>query len=116
MQALQGHSEAAYAGRVSAGMNMANVDARGRFHSEDDIRNLMVDVTQAGVPVYLKDLATVNRVYEDPSQYVRINGQKSILLAVQVHEGNNIVSFGHDLQKTLDRVRRTLPPDVQLPT
>jgi multidrug efflux pump subunit AcrB/outer membrane protein TolC len=114
MQALQGRSEATYAGRVPAGMNKANVDARGRFHSEDDIRNLMVDVTQAGVPVYLKDLATVNRVYEDPSQYVRINGQKSILLAVQVHEGNNIVSFGHDLQKTMDRVRRTLPPDVQL--
>jgi multidrug efflux pump subunit AcrB/outer membrane protein TolC len=114
MQALQGHSEAAYAGRVPAGMNKTNVDARGMFHSEDDIRNLMVDVTQAGVPVYLKDLATVNRVYEDPSQYVRINGQKSILLAVQVHEGNNIVSFGHDLQESLDRVRRTLPPDVQL--
>jgi len=70
MQALQGHSEAAYAGRVPAGMNKTNVDARGMFHSEDDIRNLMVDVTQAGVPVYLKDLATVNRVYEDPSQYV----------------------------------------------
>jgi multidrug efflux pump subunit AcrB/outer membrane protein TolC len=114
IQALQGRSEAAYAGRVPAGTNKANVDARGRFHSVDDIRNLMVDVTQARVPVYLKDLATVNRVYEDPSQYVRINGQKSILLAVQVHEGNNIVSFGHDLQKTLDRVQRTLPPDVQL--
>ena len=114
IQALEGHSEAAYAGRIPVGMDKANVDARGRFHSEDDIRNLMVDVTQTGVPVYLKDLATVNRVYEDPSQYVRINGQKTILLAVQVHEGNNIVSFGHDLEKTLEHVRRTLPADVQL--
>jgi multidrug efflux pump subunit AcrB/outer membrane protein TolC len=114
IQALEGHSEAAYAGRVPAGTDKANVDARGRFHSEDDIRNLMVDVSQTGVPVYLKDLATVNRVYEDPSQYVRINVQQTILLAVQVHEGNNIVSFGHDLEKTLDGVRRTLPPGVQL--
>jgi multidrug efflux pump subunit AcrB/outer membrane protein TolC len=114
VEALQGHSEAAYAGRIPAGMDKAVVDARGRFHSEDDIRNLMVDVTPAGVPVYLKDLATVNRVYEDPSQYVRIDGQKSILLAVQVHDANNIVTFGHDLQKTLDRLRRTLSPDVQV--
>jgi multidrug efflux pump subunit AcrB/outer membrane protein TolC len=114
IQALEGHSQAAYAGRIPAGMEKANVDARGRFQSEDDIRNLMVDVTQTGVPVYLKDLATVNRVYEDPSQYVRINGQKTILLAVQVHEGNNIVSFGHDLDKALENLRRTLPPDVQI--
>ena len=114
IQALEGHSEAAYAGRIPFGVDKANIDARGRFHSEDDIRDLMVDVTQTGVPVYLKDLATVNRVYEDPSQYVRINGQKTILLAVQVHEGNNIVSFGHNLEKTLERVRRTLPADVQL--
>ena len=114
IQALEGHSEAAYAGRIPVGMDKANVDARGRFHSEDDIRNLMVDITQTGVPVYLKDLATINRVYEDPSQYVRINGEKTILLAVQVHEGNNIVSFGHDLEKTLEHVRRTLPADVQL--
>jgi multidrug efflux pump subunit AcrB/outer membrane protein TolC len=113
-QALESHSAAQYAGRVPTGTNTVEIDARGRFGSEDEIRNQLVDVTASGVPVALKDLATVSRVYEDPSQYVRINGEKAILLAVEMHEGNNIVSFGHALQKTLDTVQRSLPADVQL--
>lgn len=114
VQALEAHSDAAYAGRIPTGESNTSIDARGRFHSEDDIRNLVVDVTPTGIPVHLGDLASVQRVYEDPSQYVRINGQTAILLAVQMHESNNIVTVGRELQATLDRVQRTLPPDVQL--
>jgi len=113
-QALESHSAAQYAGRVPTGTSQVGIDARGHFTSEDEIRNQLVDVTASGIPVSLKDFATINRVYEDPSQYVRINGEKTILLAVEMHEGNNIVSFGHELQKTLNRAQRSLPADVQL--
>lgn len=114
IQALQGRSTVQYAGRVPAEGSKVVLDASGGFRSEDEIKNLMVDLTPSGTPVYLKDLATVDRVYEDPSDYVRIDEQKTILLAVEMHEGNNIVTFGHDLQATLDRVQKTLPPDVRL--
>jgi multidrug efflux pump subunit AcrB/outer membrane protein TolC len=114
VQALLGRSTVQYAGRVPAATNKVPLDASGHFSSEVDIRHLMVDVSPAGVPIYLEDLANIERVYEDPSAYVRIDGQKTILLAVEMHEGKNIVSFGHDLQATLDRIQKTLPPDVQL--
>ncbi len=114
IQALQGRGTVQYAGRVPSEGSEVVLNASGRFASEDEIKNLMVDLTPAGIPVYLKDLATVERVYEDPSEYVRINGQKTILLAVEMHEGNNIVTFGHELQTTLNRIQQTLPPDVQL--
>jgi multidrug efflux pump subunit AcrB/outer membrane protein TolC len=114
VQALEGRSTVQYAGRVPAQGSKVPLDASGRFSSVDSIRQLMVDVSPTGVPVYLKDLGTIDRVYEDPSEYVRINGQKTILLAVEMQDGKNIVSFGHDLQATLDRVQRTMPPDVQL--
>jgi multidrug efflux pump subunit AcrB/outer membrane protein TolC len=114
IQSLQGHSTVQYAGRIPSGSSKVVLDASGRFTSEDEIKNLMVDSTPSGIPVYLRDLATVERVYEDPSEYVRIDGQKTILLAVEMHEGNNIVAFGHNMQATLNRVQKTLPPDVQL--
>lgn len=114
VQALEGRSTVQYAGRVPAQGSKVPLDASGRFSSLDSIRQLMVDVSPTGVPVYLKDLGTIDRVYEDPSEYVRINGQKTILLAVEMQDGKNIVSFGHDLQATLDRVQKTMPPDVQL--
>ena len=114
IQALEGHSTVQYAGRVPAENSKVPLDASGHFSSEDDIRHLMVDVSPSGAPVYLGDLGTLDRVYEDPSEYVRIDGQKTILLAVEMHDANNIVTFGHDLRATLDRVQQTLPPDVHL--
>lgn len=114
VQALEGHSTVQYAGRIPAEKSKVPLDASGRFSSEDAIHHLMVDVSPSGIPVYLGDLGAIKRVYKDPSEYVRIDGQKTILLAVEMREGSNIVALGHDLQVTLDSVQKTLPPDVRL--
>jgi multidrug efflux pump subunit AcrB/outer membrane protein TolC len=114
VQALEGHSTVQYAGRIPTEKSKVPLDASGHFTSEDDLRHLMVDASPAGIPVYMGDLGTIKRVYEDPSEYVRMNGQKTILLAVEMREGSNIVALGHDLQATLDNVQKTLPPDVRL--
>jgi len=114
VQAIEGHSSVQYAGRVPTVNSKVPLDASGQFASKDEIGNLIVDLSPAGIPVYLKDIGTTERVYEDPSEYVRVDGQKTILLAVEMHDGKNIVAFGHDLQATLDRVQNTLPPDVHL--
>jgi multidrug efflux pump subunit AcrB/outer membrane protein TolC len=114
VQALQGHSTVQYAGRVPAEQSKVPLEASGHLQTEDQVRQLMVDVSPAGQPVYLGDLAEVRRVYKDPSEYARIGGEPTILLAVEMHEGNNIVAFGKDLRSTLVNVQKTLPPDVQL--
>jgi len=114
IQALQGHSTVQYAGRVPAEQSKVPLEASGHLQTEDEIRQLMVDVGSNGQPVYLGDLAQVSRVYKDPSEYARIGGQPTILLAVEMHEGNNIVEFGKAVRSTLAGVQATLPPDVQL--
>lgn len=112
--ALQGHNTVTYAGRIPAGQNKVQLDASGHLATEEQIRQLMVDVSSTGQPIYLRDLADVDRVYKDPSEYARSDGQPTILLAVEMHEGNNIVQFGKTLRKTLAGVQSTLPPDLQL--
>ncbi len=67
-----------------------------------------------GQPVYVGDLADVERVYKDPTEYARINGEQTILLSVEMHEGNNIVEFGKTLRAKLDNIQNTLPPEVKL--
>jgi multidrug efflux pump subunit AcrB/outer membrane protein TolC len=114
MTALQGRNTVQFAGRVPAGQNKVPIDSRGLFQNEDQIQNLMVDVSPTGQPVYIGDLATVERVYKDPAEYARIDGDQTILLAVEMHEGNNIVDFGNSLHATLNSVQATLPPDVKL--
>ncbi len=114
MQALQGRNTPQYAGRVPAGESKVPIDSGGRLQTEDEIRQIMVDVSPTGQPVYVGDLAHVERLYKDPSEYARIGGEPTILLAVEMHEGNNIVDFGHTLHARLNQIQATLPPDVKL--
>ncbi len=114
MGALQGRNTPQYAGRVPAGESKVPIDSGGRLKTEDQIRQVMVDVSPTGMPVSIGDLATVERVYKDPSEYARIGGEKTILLAVEMHEGNNIVDFGNTLRGNLKAMQSSLPPDVKL--
>lgn len=115
MQALQGRSTIDYAGRVPYGSNKTPIDASDPIHTVDGVRQTMVDVSRAtGQPVYIGDLATVQRTYEDPDQYARINGEKTILLSVEMNEGYNIEDLGKALHGKLDSIQATLPPDVKL--
>ena len=74
----------------------------------------MIDVTKTGQPVYIGDLANVERVYKDPTQYVRSRGERAILLSVEMQEGNNIVDFGKELHASLDQPAPALPPDLKI--
>jgi multidrug efflux pump subunit AcrB/outer membrane protein TolC len=114
MQALQGRNTPQYAGRVPSGDSKVPIDSGGRLLTEDEIRQIMVDVSPTGQPVYVGDLANVERLYKDPTEYARIGGEQTILLAVEMHEGNNIVDFGKTLHATLNQIQTTLPPDVKL--
>jgi multidrug efflux pump subunit AcrB/outer membrane protein TolC len=114
MQALQGRNTPQYAGRVPSGDSKVPIDSGGRLLTEDEIRQIMVDVSPTGQPVYVGDLANVERLYKDPTEYARIGGEQTILLAVEMHEGNNIVDFGKTLHATLNQIQTSLPPDVKL--
>jgi multidrug efflux pump subunit AcrB/outer membrane protein TolC len=114
MRALEGRNAVEYAGRVPAEQNKVPIEASGSYKTEDEIRRTMVDLSPTGLPVYIGDLAEVKRVYKDPSEYTRINGEKSILLSVEMLDGNNIVDFGKSLHATLKSVANSLPPDVKL--
>jgi multidrug efflux pump subunit AcrB len=113
-QALQGRNTINFGGRIPSGDSKLPIEANGPFQTEDQIRQIMVDVSPAGQPIYLGDLANVKRVYKDPDEYARMDGQPTVLLSVEMHEGNNIVDFGKQLHQTLAQMRNQLPPDVQL--
>jgi multidrug efflux pump subunit AcrB len=115
MQALQGRNTIEYAGRVSDGNNKVPIQSGDRLHTEDDIRQIMIDVSRTtGQPVYIRDLANVHRMYKDPDNYVRMNGEPAILLSVEMHEGNNIDDLGKDLRAKLASIQAGFPPDVKL--
>lgn len=114
IKALQGRNQVHYAGAVPTERGKPPIQATGAFQTEDQIRRVMIDVTRTGQPVYIGDMADVQRVYKDPTQYARSRGERAILISVEMQEGNNIVDFGKDLHAAVDALRSLLPPDLKI--
>ena len=114
MKALQGRNMVHNAGSAPTERGKPPIESTGAFQTEEQIRQVMVDVTRTGQPVYIGDLAQVQRMYKEPTQYARSRGERAILLSVEMQEGNNIVDFGNELHASLDSLRPLLPPDLKI--
>lgn len=71
---------------------------------------------RTGQVVRLKDVAGIERRYQEPTSRAMVNGHNTMLLTVQMHEGNNIVEFGKEVDKKLAETAQRLPSGVQLTT
>lgn len=101
-------------GHFEADRTKVPMRTTGIFNTEDEIRNVLVDVSKDGHPLYIKDFANVERRYQDPTFMVRYDGDPCLLLSVEMQKGKNIVELGEELDKVFKRLKVILPPDVQL--
>lgn len=101
-------------GNFDADHSKIPVRTTGFFNTEDEIRNVLVDVSRDGHPAYIRDFAKVERRYQDPTFMVRFDGDPCLLLSVEMQKGKNIVELGEQLNKVFQRLKVLLPPDVQL--
>lgn len=77
------------AGSFSEGKRQYLVRTVGEYRTTRDIGNIVVATAQSGLPVYLRDVATVRLGYEDPGYTVRQNGEPSIAINVLRESGAN---------------------------
>src|SRR5205085_6874361 len=80
------------AGTIDAGSaGRVPISAKNLVASEEALSHLLIGSSRDGRPVYLSDFATVNRRYSDPEFVVRVDGESTVLLAIEMQEGHNIV-------------------------
>lgn len=113
-QALQQRNVIESSGRFDAEHAKVPLRTTGVFTTEEQIRNVLVDVSKTGQPVYIRDFADVERRYQDPTFLVRYDGDPSMLLSVEMQKGKNIEELGDQIGKVFDRLKTILPPDVQI--
>lgn len=90
-----------YAGELKDGKNNLPVHFPANFESEKDLADQIVYSDPRGNVVRLKNIASIERRYEDPTSYIKQNGQKTILLSLEMQPGNNIVEFGEEVDKAI---------------
>jgi multidrug efflux pump subunit AcrB len=98
------------------------IDATAEFTNTQEIGDVLVGASSAGVPVHLRDLVSVSRGYQAPARYLnyltsrdasgRWHRNRAITLAVQMRSGEQIFDFGKAVDKAIAGVRPQLPPDL----
>ena len=112
--AFQQRNHVLFSGRLDAGNNRPMLESDNLFQTTEQIRRLMVDMSPSGQPVYLGDIANVERRYQDPDSATRYQGEPCLMISVEMQEGKNIVAYGEELTGKLEEVRRLLPPGLKL--
>lgn len=84
------------------------------YQSEYELQEQIVWVDpMTGATIRLKDIATIERRYQKPKQYVEFNGTACLILNMEMVPGNNIVAFGNEVDKQLAEAAKLLPPDIR---
>jgi HAE1 family hydrophobic/amphiphilic exporter-1 len=100
-------------GRLEEGNQRFLVRTLNEFQSVQEFRDAIVAYV-AGRPVYLRDVATVERGYKEREAITRVRGREAVELAVYKEGDANTVQVANRVAAALDRVRDTLPEDMDL--
>lgn len=92
----------------------SHIHVTNNVSSEQEIAERIVYSDPEGNIVRLKDIATVERRYKDPSSMVGYNGHSALILSVEMRPDNNIVAFGREVDEVLDDFSKTLPESVTI--
>jgi HAE1 family hydrophobic/amphiphilic exporter-1 len=106
-------------GKIDEQLNQYIVRLAGKFHSLDEIRNMVVAANPSGV-VYLRDVAEVKDAQQETFTLSRLGGENSIALAIQKQSDANSVRTSDLLQEEMksleaengSRIRFTVAQDI----
>ncbi len=103
-RAVESENENFSAGSFDEGKRQYLVRTVGEYRTTEDIGNIVVRSPEQGIPVYLRELATVRLGYEDPDYTVRQNGEPAIAMNVLRESGANSIEVKEALFKVVDKL------------
>ncbi|MBS1829861.1 MAG: efflux RND transporter permease subunit [Acidobacteria bacterium] len=95
-------------GPVREGRFEVLLRTQGEFQNLDQIRNLVI-ATRGTVPVYIRDIATVEDSHEEVRQMVSVDGTPAVRLFVYKQSGANTVEVADAVWKEVDRIHQDYP-------
>jgi multidrug efflux pump subunit AcrB len=86
----------------------------GQVHSAEELAQVVVKTTAAGVPIHIGDVATVEDSTEPVYTIVTANGKPAVLLNVLRQIGSNALGVSTEVNDEVANIRKTLPPGVHI--
>jgi len=101
------------AGHLKFGQKDFLVRTTGQFTIPSQLENVVISNHQ-GIPIRLKDVATIRDDYKERTSVVRVGGASAIAMLVQKESQANTVTVADRVKKTLASVIRELPEDTKI--
>jgi CzcA family heavy metal efflux pump len=86
----------------------------GQTRTPEEIAGIVVKTTQAGIPVRIGDLGTVQRSVKPVYTVVTANGKPGVLLNINRQPDSNTVQVADAVHGEVDSIRKSLPKGVTL--
>src|SRR5882757_4610788 len=109
------------AGSIIRGPKETQVRVDGRMKNPADFGRIIVAMQggavylqQAGIPIYLDQVADVVDGDAEQTSLARVNGKRAVALSIFNVQNANIVMVGDGVQAALEDLRKRLPSDVHL--
>ncbi len=114
LSSYQSNSLINYSGKVKDNNFYLPIHLPPTFESEKELAEQIVYADPRGNIVRLKDIASIERMYGEPDNYIKQNGMRTILLSLEMQPGNNIVEYGKEIDKILENFKKTCPPGIKI--
>ncbi|WP_028628337.1 efflux RND transporter permease subunit [Metapseudomonas resinovorans] len=113
LRALSAQNAVSPAGTVRLADDKIALRVSGSFVSEESLRTMTLRANDRFVP--LTELATIRRIPADPpSPQFRVNGEKTLGVAISMASDGNLLEFGQAVRDRMDEVRRALPHGIEM--
>ena len=86
----------------------------GQVHSPEEIGQVVVKTTPAGVPVRVGDVARVGAAVQPVYTIVTANGKPAVLISVNRQPYSNTVAVADEVHAQIEELRASLPPGIHL--
>ena len=113
---LQSQGLTTMSGSISNANQQVPIHVESTGNSVEEIANQIIysDPVTAKV-VRVRDIASVTREYDSQTSRIEQDGHPCILLSMEMSPGNNVLQYGHEVEKVLNDYRKNeLPQDVNV--
>lgn len=103
-------------GKVKMLDEQYQLQVRSEYVDSREIGDIVVTTTRQGKQVHVRDLAIVRDTIKDVSLDEKLNGGDGVRLIIMKQSGANTVQICRDVNKKVEEIKKTLPPDVKIQT
>jgi len=89
-----------------------SVLAESKYQEIDEIKNTIITIAENGVPVRVKDVATVENGFTEITNLVKVNGKNSVTIDIQKSSDANTLDVVNDVRNSIDEINANMPPGV----